>query len=136
VVPDAQSHWTVVKAVGLAKAAEILLSGATFTGGDALRLGVASRVLPADEVLPAALELARDMAVNVSPLSAGLSKRMLWAASTSTADQVDDLEREAHLIVMGRPDSREGGTAFFERRAPRWESAVPRDWPAEGPFAV
>jgi enoyl-CoA hydratase/carnithine racemase len=135
VVPDAQSHWTVVQAVGLARAAEILLRGATFTGADdALRLGVASRVLPAGEVLPAALALAREMAVNVSPLSAGLSKRILWAATTSTAEEVDELEREAHLIVMGRPDSREGGAAFFGRRPPRWESAVPRDWPDDGPF--
>jgi enoyl-CoA hydratase/carnithine racemase len=136
VVPDAQSHWTVVQAVGLARAAEILLRGATFTGADdALRLGVASRVLPAGEVLPAALDLAQEMAVNVSPLSAGLSKRILWAATTSSADEVDELERQAHLLVMGRPDSREGGAAFFERRPPRWESAVPRDWPDEGLFA-
>ncbi len=135
VVPDAQSHWTVVQAVGLAKAAEILLTGATFLAEDALRLGVVSRLLPADEVLPAALELARSMAANVSPLSAGLSKRILWAATTSTAHEVDELEREAHLLVMGRPDSREGGAAFFARRLPEWESAVPRDWPAGGPFA-
>ncbi|MDO8389456.1 MAG: enoyl-CoA hydratase-related protein [Actinomycetota bacterium] len=135
VVPDAISHWTLARAVGMANAAEIVLTGRLFTGTDALRLGVASRCLPAAEVLSAVMELAREMAREVSPLSAGLSKRILWAAADGDMAHVDDLESEAHRILMGRPDALEGGTAALQKRPPVWQSQITRDWPTTGPFA-
>src|SRR6266581_1876775 len=55
VLPDAHSHWTVPRAVGFARAADLFLTGRTFTGREAVELGLASRALPADDVLPAAL---------------------------------------------------------------------------------
>jgi enoyl-CoA hydratase/carnithine racemase len=67
VMGDAYAHWTVVRLVGLARAAEILLTGRTFSGDEIERLGVASEVRPAAEVLPRALELARDTAVHAAP---------------------------------------------------------------------
>ena len=84
-MPDAYSHWTVLRAVGLARAAELLLTGRTFGGDELERLGVANRVLPAAEVLPAARELARDVAANAAPLSVAVSKRLLWEAPAAHA---------------------------------------------------
>ncbi|MEU7813893.1 enoyl-CoA hydratase/isomerase family protein [Pseudonocardia sp. NPDC049154] len=133
VVPDALAHWTLTRSVGTARAAEILLSGRLFTGEDAIRLGVANRVLPATEVLPAAVELAAEMAAG-SPLSVALSKRILWSAADGSASLVDDLESEAHRLLMGRPDALEGGQAAFEGRDPEWTASVD-DWPTDGPFA-
>jgi len=60
-----------------------------FSGEEAAQLGVASRVLPAAEVLPAALEMARDIARNVAPLSAALSKRLLWENQWLTREEVE-----------------------------------------------
>ena len=135
VLGDAMSHWTLTRSVGTARAAEILLTGRTFLGTEAVGLGVASRCLPAAEVLPAAMELAREMAIQASPMSMGLSKRILWAAVDSSAAAIDDLESLAHQILMGAPDALEGGAAAFEKRAPAWTSQVSRDWPTSGPFA-
>ncbi|MGD9793808.1 MAG: enoyl-CoA hydratase/isomerase family protein [Acidimicrobiia bacterium] len=135
VVPDALSHWTVTRAVGMAAAAEILLTGATLTGPDAVRLGVATRCLPAEEVLPAAIALARDMAQQGSPMSMAMSKRIMWAAADAEIDLIDDLESEAHRRLMGRPDAIEGGAAAHAKRAPVWSSSVSRDWPDDGLFA-
>ena len=67
-------------------------------------------------------------ATNVSPLSAAISKRIMWRGLAATADEVDALEREAHVVLMGRADAIEGGRAFGERRAPEWVSRVPDDW--------
>ncbi|MEY4151507.1 MAG: hypothetical protein RJB28_574, partial [Actinomycetota bacterium] len=50
VMPDAMSHWTLPRLVGLANAADLLLTGRTFTGDEARELGVASRVLDNDDV--------------------------------------------------------------------------------------
>jgi enoyl-CoA hydratase/carnithine racemase len=136
-VGDAHSHFTLVRSVGVARAAEILLTGATFTGADALRLGVASQVVPAGEVLGAALALAADIATHVAPTSAALSKRILWAAADgATAADVDELERAAHLALTGRPDAREGVAAFMERRDPVWSAAIPTDLPDDPRFGL
>jgi enoyl-CoA hydratase/carnithine racemase len=135
-VGDAHVHHTLVRAVGTARAAEILLTGAMFTGDDALRLGVASRVLPAAGVLPAAVDVAREIATEAAPRSVTMSKRILRASALgASAADVDELERLAHLLLMGSDDAAEGGKAFLERRSPNFAGKVPDDLPADGPFA-
>ena len=130
VLADCVAHWTVVHLAGVATAADILLTGRQFDGAEAVRLGLAGEALPADRVLPRALEIARDIAVNVAPMSAALSKRLLWdtAAHAYTPRQVAALETEAHRRVMGTADAREGVAAFLERRPPQWTASVSRDW--------
>jgi enoyl-CoA hydratase/carnithine racemase len=131
VVPDAHSHWTVPRAAGFAVAAELLLTGREFSGREAVELGLASRALPADDVLPAALELARDVARNTAPLSVALSKRLLWSGAALGPDDVERLETQLHHVVMGREDAREGVLAFVEKREPVWRLSPTRDWPAD-----
>ena len=94
-----------------------------------LRLGVASRVLPADEVLPAAWEYAREIAVTTAPMSVAFSKRVLWASFDLDRDDVNHLETVLHHHLMGSPDAKEGVMAFLERRAPQWQGSVADDWP-------
>ncbi|MAE95442.1 MAG: crotonase [Deltaproteobacteria bacterium] len=129
VMPDAYSHWTLPRLVGLARAAEILLTGHTFRGDEILPLGIASRVLPANEVLAAALELARDTAVNAAPLSVAISKRLLWESLELGPDDVERKETALHHVLMGAPDAIEGPVAFMQKRAPEWKQRVSRDWP-------
>ena len=143
VIPDAYSHWTVPRAIGFARTADLFLTGRTFRGEEAERLGIASRALPAAEVLPAALEIARDIAVNAAPLSVALCKRLLWEGQALSREDVGRRETELHHVVMGEPDALEGVMAFLERRAPRWQLRVSRDWPkeltraqAEGPTLI
>ena len=133
VMPDAMSHWTLPRLVGLANATDILLTGRTFTGAEARDLGVASRVLPNDDVLPHALEVAHDMAVNTAPLSVAISKRLLWGTFSMTPDEVDRAETNLHHHLMGEADAREGVTAFLERRDPEWSLTVNNNWPSEWP---
>lgn len=133
VMPDAMSHWTLPRLVGLANAADILLTGRTFTGAEARDLGVASRVLPNDDVLPHALEVAHDMAVNTAPVSVAVSKRLLWGTFAMTPDEVDRAETDLHHHLMGEADAREGVMAFLERRDPQWSLTVNDNWPTEWP---
>jgi enoyl-CoA hydratase/carnithine racemase len=130
VIPDAHAHWIVPRVVGLSRAAEILLTGRLFTGPEVVAMGLASRSLPAEEVLPAALELAADIAANTAPLSVAISKRLLWQSSTLTRQQMEHLETELHHVVMGRPDAAEGVLAFLEKRQPAWTLSPTEDWPA------
>lgn len=133
VLPDAYSHWTVPRAIGFARTAELFLTGKLVSGDDALAYGLAGRVLPAAEVLPAALEIARDIAVHTAPLSVALSKRLLWDSRALDPDTVGRKETALHHVVMGKPDALEGVQAFLEKRAPRWQGSVEHDFPEEWP---
>ncbi len=129
VMGDAYVHWSLPRIVGMANAAEILLTGRTFDGREMQRLGVASRSLPNDDVLPMAWEVARDIAVNTAPMSVAFSKRLLWESFELDRAQVNRFETKLHHHLMGSDDAREGVMAFLERRDPHWSSRVSRDWP-------
>ena len=133
VIPDAYSHWTVPRAIGFARTADLFLTGRTFTGEEAYQLWIASRVVPAADVLATARTIAEDIATNVAPLSAALCKRLLWEERSLTKAEVGKAETALHHVVMGRPDALEGVMAFVEKRPPRFALAVPRDWPREWP---
>jgi enoyl-CoA hydratase/carnithine racemase len=123
VVGDAYSHWVLPRLVGIANAAEILLTGATFDGRRAVQLGLGSRVLDADDVLPAALQLAYDIAENTAPMSVAASKRLLWDSFDLDRAAVGARETEIHLKLMRHDDAKEGVRAYLEQRAPEWTGA-------------
>jgi enoyl-CoA hydratase/carnithine racemase len=129
VLPDAYAHWTLPRIAGLSRAAELLLSGRLLRGEEAVAFGIASRSLPAGQVLHAALEQAREIARETAPLSVALSKRLLWRSLGLGPDEVGRLETELHLHLMGKPDALEGVRAHLERRPPRFSLQVSRDWP-------
>ncbi|GAB3224531.1 enoyl-CoA hydratase/isomerase family protein [Mycolicibacterium hippocampi] len=132
VLPDCMAHWTLPHLVGGAVAADLLLTGRTFDGAEAAAMGIATRTLPAAEVLDHTMSIARDIAVNVAPMSVALTKRLLWDTMTKGYGprEVAALETEMHRRVMGTADAREGVAAFLQRREPRWTSSVSRDWPS------
>ncbi|OBA63929.1 crotonase [Mycobacterium sp. 1100029.7] len=132
VIPDCMAHWTLAHLTSLGVAAEVLLTGRTFDGAEAVDFGIANRALPAADVLAHALQMARDIAVNVAPMSAALSKRLLWdtAIQHYTPRQVASLETQLHHRVLGTADAREGVAAFFDKRDPRFSARVSQDWEA------
>ena len=119
-VGDAYSHWVLPRLVGLSNAAEILLGGGTFDGQRAVELGLGSRVLDAEDVLPAAHKLAHDIAENAAPASVAASKRLLWDSFDLDRAAVGARETEIHRDLMRLDDAKEGVRAFMERRPPRW----------------
>ena len=129
VMPDAYSHWTLPRLVGLERAADLLLTGRKIKGAEAVEMGIASRALPAHQVLPAALEIATDIANNTAPLSVAVTKRLLWESPNLTRAEVGHRETELHHHLMGRADAVEGPMAWIERRPPQWSLSVKKDWP-------
>ncbi len=128
VIGDAQSHHVLRRIAGTAVAADLLLTGRTITGQDAVAYGMANEALPAADVLPAALDRARDVALHASPAAVALSKAILW--SDLTLEQVGEAETAAHHLLMGHPDVAEGPAAWRERRRPEWGLRV-SDLPGE-----
>jgi enoyl-CoA hydratase/carnithine racemase len=129
ILPDLHSHWTLPRLVGHTRATELMLTGRMFRGTDALDWGLATEALAAAEVFPRAMELAHEIAAQTAPISVGASKRLLWASALSP-DEVNALERDIHLHLMGSADSKEGVMAYMEKRDPEWTLTLSEDWPA------
>jgi enoyl-CoA hydratase/carnithine racemase len=73
--------------------------------------------------------MARDIAANVAPLSAAVTKQLLWEASSLTPEEVGRRETDLHHLLMAHPDAKEGPVAFLERRPPEWQGRVSEDLP-------
>ncbi len=128
VLPELASHVTLARVVGLSRAAELLLSGKTISGAEAAAMGLASRALPQAEVLPAALDMARDIAANTAPASVAVTKKFLWDGMNLNVADMMRRENPAFAWFGNQPDAREGVQSFVEKRAPKW-SQTPSDVP-------
>ena len=132
VIPELSSHWIVPRVVGVSRGLELLLTGKTISGREAAEIGLVSLAVPADQVLPRALGMARDIAENVAPVSGGIVKRLVYANLAET-DRRAAQRRESALFgwTTGKPDAREGPMAFLEKRPPRWQLSKNADFPED-----
>ena len=106
-------------AVGPSNAAIMLLTGDPVDAATALRWGMVSELLPPDELLPRARELAAVIASR-APLAAQTAKLNLRAAFEMPLDRAIDYERHLQTICFATSDAAEGRAAFGERRAPEF----------------
>ena len=119
VLPELGSQWIVPRLVGVSRGLELLLTGTIITGREAAAIGLVSKAVPAPDVLPAALDLANAIAVNVAPASAAIIKRNVYR-SLEEPDRRAARARESALFAWTarQPDAREGPLAFLEKRDP------------------
>jgi enoyl-CoA hydratase/carnithine racemase len=111
-----------IDAIGAARTRELFLLGRYVDAPTALAWGLVNRVVPAERLEPAALEMARELAGN-APLSQTGNKRVIAALLDARDGLAEDVEAE--LIELRRAsfassDMREGMRAFAEKRPPRW----------------
>ena len=135
IVPEACSSWFLPKVVGISRSAEWIYTGRIFGAEEALAGGLVSRVVPPEELLPAALALAREIADNTAPVAVALARQMLWRMAGA------DHPMEAHkvdsrgILAMGAsPDVAEGIASFKEKRAPHFGMKPSKDMPAFYPW--
>lgn len=129
-VPELAAHALVPKLCGFGAAADLLFSGRTVSGKDAAAMGLMNQSLPQAEVLPAALALAREIAVNAAPAAVAASKKLMWDALDIDMDAYIKREAQVFLWLGKQPDSAEGFGAFLQKRPPQWKSSA-GDVPAE-----
>lgn len=130
IIPEANSTWLLPRLVGVSRAMELLVGAQTVLGTEAAAIGLVSRALPAGEVLPAAQEFARDIAVNCAPLPTALIKRLVSEGLTQT-DRLASMQRETKLTwwVGEQPDAVEGVMAYLEKRDPVWTGSKSTELP-------
>jgi enoyl-CoA hydratase/carnithine racemase len=120
-VPDAELLWLVPRMIGIGPAMDLLLTGRFFTGLEACELGLAERVVPTEEVLNCALELGQDIADNVAPASAAITKRLLYEfLEFDMRGSAWGRQRELFRWAGRQADAHEGIMSFLEHRRPHW----------------
>ncbi|MCP5027705.1 MAG: hypothetical protein GY929_15630 [Actinomycetia bacterium] len=128
-LPELGAHAVLPRIVGFSNAADLLLSGRIITGLEAAALGLVSAAVDRDDLLPLALERARDMAANVAPVSAAITKHLLWSGLADTPDSMMEREHRVFGWVGDQADAVEGVVSFVEKRPPRWSMSATRDFP-------
>jgi enoyl-CoA hydratase/carnithine racemase len=132
IVPEAASSWFLPRIVGLQQALEWVYSAEILSAEQALAGRLLRSVHEPDELLPAALDLARSFVVGRSPVALGLAKELLHR--NSAVPHPLDAHRADSLAMWhtSTGDGREGVAAFLEKRDPRFTgraSQLPRIYP-------
>jgi len=126
IVFDAASSWFLPRIVGWAKAQELIVRGHIFGAEDALKMGLLSEVVPQENVLTRAMEIAKDIAQNCSPTSMANNKRLLRSSQLDNnpfgggAMGAHMAESELLTKAFNSADCHEGVAAFLEKRAPKF----------------
>ena len=120
VIPGAGGTQRLPRLVGLGRAREMIFTGRHVGAEEALAIGLADRVVPADRVYPTALEEAARWAAGPT-LALGAAKAALNAAVELDRASGLRVEHDVFVRLFGTHDQREGMRAFLEKREPRFE---------------
>jgi 2-(1,2-epoxy-1,2-dihydrophenyl)acetyl-CoA isomerase len=118
-MPDGGGTFHLPRLIGVGRALEMLMLGARLDAESALELGVVNRVVEPDGLLETARGLARKLAEG-PPLALARIKRAVREGLEGSLDQALERERLGQLALLATEDLKEGVTAFFEKRPPRF----------------
>jgi enoyl-CoA hydratase/carnithine racemase len=125
IVPEACSSWFLPRVVGISRAMEWVATGRVFSAQEALEGGLVRSLHPAEQLLDAAYELAREVAANTAPVSVALARRMMWRMLGAEHPMIAHRADSRGMFSRGQSaDAVEGVTAFLEKRPARFPDLV------------
>ena len=117
IIPGAGGTQRLTRAIGKAKAMDLVLTGRMMSAEEAERSGLVARVVPAADLLPEALKTAAAIAAMSLPAVLTAKEAINQAFETTLAQGVK-YERRAFYALFATADQKEGMTAFIEKRKP------------------
>jgi enoyl-CoA hydratase len=119
-IAGAGGLFRLPRAIGQAAAMEAILTGEPIPAARAYELGLISRLVEPGKAVEAALELAGKITAS-APLAVWASRKVVLAAAYSDDETLKQMTNEEFAKVMGSEDTKEGLTAFIEKRLPNWQ---------------
>jgi 2-(1,2-epoxy-1,2-dihydrophenyl)acetyl-CoA isomerase len=114
-VPDGGSSWILANSIGRARAMEMMLLGERIPAAKALEWGMINRLVPDEQLMPAALDLAKALAAGPTQ-ALGMIRQMAWSAANASFEDAMKTERNNQRLAGQTKDHREGVTAFLAKR--------------------
>jgi enoyl-CoA hydratase len=120
VMPGAGGTQRLTRAIGKAKAMELILTGRNIGAREAEAHGLVTQVVPSEATVPAALELAGRIA-SMPPVAVLAAKAAVNRAEELSLEAGLEFERRSFYLLFDTEDQAEGMAAFAEKRAPNWK---------------
>ena len=120
VMPGAGGTQRLTRAIGKARAMEMILTGRNMGAREAEAHGLVSQVVPSEATVPAALDLAAKVAA-MPPVAAQAAKAAVNRAEELSLEAGLEFERRNFYLLFDTEDQAEGMAAFTEKRAPNWK---------------
>ena len=128
--PEAASSWFLPRIVGVSQALEWCYRGNVFPAEEALKGGLVRSLHAPDELLPAAVSIASDIALNSAPVSVALTRQLMWRGLSLDHPMLAHRADSRAMLDRGRSaDSVEGVTSFLEKRPANFPGRVSTDYP-------
>lgn len=121
--PDGGMSWALPRAVGLARARELILTDAVIGVDEGIRLGLLSRMVPDEEISAEALRVARTLAHGPTKTYGAVRRLVNESVHRSLSEQLD-AEADSIAAAAVSPTGREGVDAFVEKRRPDWSGSA------------
>jgi enoyl-CoA hydratase/carnithine racemase len=133
--PEAGAAWFLPRLVGLPQALRWCYSGRVFGPDEALAGGLVSEVVEPEELLPRALEIAREIAQETSSISIAVTRQLFWRfVGEPEPLKVLGVDGPLAMAMGASPDVKEGVAAFLEKRKPNFPGKVSTDMPNGYPW--
>jgi enoyl-CoA hydratase len=120
VIPGFGGTQRLSRKIGPSKAKELILSGETVKAEEALRIGLADRIYPAEKLLEETKQFAKIVATK-GKFAQGLAKRAIDSGFNMDIYKACELEASMFSSCFSHPDQKEGMTAFIEKRNAKWK---------------
>jgi enoyl-CoA hydratase len=117
VIPGAGGTQRLTRALGKARAMDLILTGRTITAREALQMGLVSRVVPRENCEEEALSICREVC-RQPPLAVQMAKEAVRQAFETALSQGLAFERKLFTMLFATDDQKEGMRAFLEKRPP------------------
>jgi enoyl-CoA hydratase len=119
---DIGVSYLLPRLVGASRAAEMMLTGRIIDATEADRIGLTLKVVPDEDLINAALEVAERIAAN-SPFGVWMTKEVMWTNLDAPSLQAAiDLENRTQILTTFTGDMREAISAFMEKRPPKFRN--------------
>jgi enoyl-CoA hydratase/carnithine racemase len=132
--PESCHSWFLPRIVGISRAVEWAATGRFFSVEEAKEAGLVREIVPKERLMERAREIAREVVENAAPVAVAMVRAMMWQLLDKPISECHRIDTQMLIAMARTADTREGFSAFFEKRKPQFPLKPSTDMPAFYPW--